>query len=397
MRLAVIGVALGLAAWAPAAWSADDPPAVVALTLDTSGSIRPELIEQTRALVVSVLSALPPGSEVALFVFDDSSRLILPRTSDPEAVRQALAGVKRAGRFTALYDALYDASRYLEAAPRSRKAIVLVTDGKDENSALQQEDGLKVATTNRIPVFAVGIGRIEEAVLSRIAKLTGGEFASMDKVVATSVATRIADLEPVGALPTPTPTPPPPRVATPGPLRQPISPGGVPASVIALIAVSVLLFLAAALLVVVRLRPRPAPSLAPRMSSSTPHLASDPDASGATMVQRGPDPEPIDRTVVLRTQAALRVMTGPAKGRTLPLKPGGAISIGRSPTNDLPMADPSVSGEHCRIKSEDGAFVVYDVQSTNGTLVNGQQIQRHALRPGDVITLGAVNMKFVRE
>ena len=344
---------------------------------------------------MAVLSALPAGSEVALFVFDDSSRRILARTSDPEAVRQALAGVKRAGKFTALYDALYDASRYLEAAPRSRKAIVLVTDGKDENSALQQEDGLKVATTNRIPVFAVGIGRIEEAVLSRIAKLTGGEFAAMDKVDAGSIATRIADLEPVGA--PPTPTPPPPPLATPRPLQQPISPGGVPASVIALIAVSVLLFLAAALLVVVRLRPRPAASLAPRMSSSTPNLARDQDASGATMVQRGPDPEVIDRTVVLRTQAALRVTSGPAAGRTIPLKAGDAISVGRSPTNDLPMADPSVSGEHCRIKSEDGAFVVYDVQSTNGTLVNGQQVQRHALRPGDVITLGAVNIKFVRE
>ena len=396
MRLAVIGVALGLAACAPAAWSAENPPAVVALTLDTSGSIRPELIEQTRALAVSVLAALPAGSEVALFVFDDSSRLILARTSDPEAVRQALAGVKRAGRFTALYDALYDASRYLEAAPRSRKAIVLVTDGKDENSALKQEDGLKVATTNRIPVFAVGIGRIEEDVLSRIAKLTGGEFSAMDKADASQIAARIAALEPVGALPTPPPVPPPPRVAPSRPLQQAIPPGGVPVSVIALIAASVLLFLAAALLVVMRLRPRPAPTLAPRIAS-TPDLARDPDASGATMVQRGPDPELIDRTVVLRTQATLRVMTGPAAGRTLALKPGDAITIGRSPTNDLPMPDPSVSGEHCRIKSEDGAFVVYDVQSTNGTLVNGQQVQRHALRPGDVITLGAVNMKFVRE
>ena len=369
---------------------------MVALTLDTSGSIRPELIEQTRALAVAVLSALPPGSEVALFVFDDSSRLILARTRDAEAVHMALAGVKRAGRFTALYDALYDASRYLETAPRSRKAIVLVTDGKDENSALQQEDGLKVATSNRIPVFAVGIGRIEEAVLSRIAKLTGGEFAAMEKVDAASIAARIAALEPVGALPSPPPAPPPPRTETPRPLQRPISPAGVPASVIALIAVSVLLFLAAALLVVVRLRPRPAAGLASRMSSA-PDLARDPDASGATMVQRGPDPEPIDRTIVLRTQAALRVINGPAAGRTLPLKPGDAITIGRSPTNDLPMADASVSGEHCRVKSEDGAFVVYDVQSTNGTLVNGQQVQRHPLRPGDVITLGAVNVKFVRE
>jgi len=242
MRLAAIGVALGLAAYASPAWCTDEPPAIVALTLDTSGSIRPELIEQTRSLAVSILERLPEGSEVALFVFDDTSRLILGRTKDPGAVRLALAEVKRAGRFTALYDALYDASRYLEAAPRSRKAIVLVTDGKDENSALQQEDGLKVATTNRIPVFAVGIGRIEEAVLARIAKLTGGEFAAMTGVEAEAIAARIAALEPVGAAPAP-PSPAPTLAAPLRPLRPPVTPGGVPASVIALIAASVLLFL----------------------------------------------------------------------------------------------------------------------------------------------------------
>ena len=161
MRRLAFGIALGLLALAPASWGQEGPPAIVALTLDTSGSIRPELIEQTRALAVSILEALPQGSEVALFVFDDTSRLILSRTRDPEAVRQSLASVQRAGTRTALYDALYDASRYLEQAPRSRKAVVLVTDGKDEHSTLLQEDGLKVATTHRIPVFAVGVGRVQ--------------------------------------------------------------------------------------------------------------------------------------------------------------------------------------------------------------------------------------------
>ena len=83
MRRLAFGIALGLLALAPASWGQEGPPAIVALTLDTSGSIRPELIEQTRALAVSILEALPQGSEVALFVFDDTSRLILSRTRDP--------------------------------------------------------------------------------------------------------------------------------------------------------------------------------------------------------------------------------------------------------------------------------------------------------------------------
>lgn len=392
MRL-VVFAALGLLASAQASWSAEPPPAIVALTLDTSGSIRPELIEQTRALAVSILEALPAGSEVAIFVFDDTSRLILGRTKDTEAVRKALAEVRRAGSYTALYDALYDASRYLASAPRSRKAIILVTDGKDENSTLLQDDGLKIATTNRIPVFAVGVGRMQEAVLARISRLTDGAFTPMNEVDASSIASRIAAVEPSGAEPAPSVAPT--TNAAPPPARGVKTPGGLPVSVIALIAVSILLMIFAALLVVMRLRPRPQPRPGPG-SRPEPDLDDD-DAAGATMLQRSPIAETVERTVVLRSQASIKVTGGPFAGRVLKLTLGRAVTIGRSPTSDLEIADPSVSSEHCRVKPEDDGFVIYDARSTNGTLVNGQLISRQPLRPGDLITLGTVNLTFVRE
>src|SRR6185295_19871024 len=124
---------------------AAEPPATVALALDTSGSLTRADLAQARDLAAGVLQALPPGSEVAVFSFDDASRVVQPRTADADAVKRAIDSLSTAGRYTALHDALFDASRYLRDASGARRAILLVTDGKDENSALNLEDGLKVA------------------------------------------------------------------------------------------------------------------------------------------------------------------------------------------------------------------------------------------------------------
>jgi len=171
------------------------PPASVALTVDTSGSVGRSELDRARDLALAVLAGLPTGSEVAVIAFDDQSRVVVPSTSHPEEVREQLASLKVGGRFTALHDALYDASRYVRDAPGARKAIVLITDGVDENSALNLEDGLRVATDAQIPVFAIGVGaHPQERVLRRIAKLTGGEYFTVDQARGADLAALIAAL-----------------------------------------------------------------------------------------------------------------------------------------------------------------------------------------------------------
>jgi pSer/pThr/pTyr-binding forkhead associated (FHA) protein len=88
------------------------------------------------------------------------------------------------------------------------------------------------------------------------------------------------------------------------------------------------------------------------------------------------------------------VINGVAAGRVLTLGMGRTLTIGRAPTNDLELVDPAISGEHCRVKPEDGGYVLYDVESTNGTMVNGVPVDRHVLKPGDVISLGQVGISF---
>ncbi|HUG54703.1 MAG TPA: vWA domain-containing protein, partial [Vicinamibacteria bacterium] len=197
---------LALAAFAGAsiAAAADPPPTLVALALDTSGSVGRLQLAQARDLAVGILEALPPGSEVAVLTFDDQSRVVVPRTSQPAEVLERLSTLQVAGRHTALHDALYDASRYLSEAPGLRKAIVLMTDGVDENSALNLEDGLKLAQESGIPVFTVAVGaRPRERVLRRIAKLTGGDYLRVDRIDAQALAARIAALPAVAPVTAP--------------------------------------------------------------------------------------------------------------------------------------------------------------------------------------------------
>jgi len=73
-----------------------------------------------------------------------------------------------------------------------------------------------------------------------------------------------------------------------------------------------------------------------------------------------------------------------------------AVWIGRSRENALPIPDRRASRRHCRVERENGHFVVIDDGSANGTLVNGQLIERRPLDPGDVIQIGATRIFFDR-
>ena len=63
---------------------------------------------------------------------------------------------------------------------------------------------------------------------------------------------------------------------------------------------------------------------------------------------------------------------------------------------DIGLDDDAVSREHARIKFDEGAFYIDDLLSSNGTMVNGQRIQRHELRDRDEIRIGDTNMIFVQ-
>lgn len=70
------------------------------------------------------------------------------------------------------------------------------------------------------------------------------------------------------------------------------------------------------------------------------------------------------------------------------------VNIGRRLDNTLVIDDPRVSRNHAQLRSIKGRYVVFDLNSTGGTFVNGQRSNQSVLYPGDVISLAGVTLIF---
>jgi len=73
------------------------------------------------------------------------------------------------------------------------------------------------------------------------------------------------------------------------------------------------------------------------------------------------------------------------------------MTIGRKPHNDIQIDNLAISGEHAVLVTILNDSFLEDLNSTNGTYVNGQSVKKHFLQNGDVIELGKYRLKYVNE
>ena len=74
---------------------------------------------------------------------------------------------------------------------------------------------------------------------------------------------------------------------------------------------------------------------------------------------------------------------------------GEAIKIGRHADSDIRIEDLTVSATHCRLAAQAGGWWLEDMQSTNGTLMNGERVTRVQLAPNDVFNVGTHAFEFL--
>ena len=117
--------------------------------------------------------------------------------------------------------------------------------------------------------------------------------------------------------------------------------------------------------------------------------------SGHTMVYSTADrvARPLEERAQVRQSRALLLM----EGKRLVIGPQGA-SLGRSKDCDVVIQDPNVSRHHAAVKPRGGSWIVEDLGSTNGVVVNGRRIDRpQVLSSGDEIDLGTATITFTLE
>jgi pSer/pThr/pTyr-binding forkhead associated (FHA) protein len=89
----------------------------------------------------------------------------------------------------------------------------------------------------------------------------------------------------------------------------------------------------------------------------------------------------------------LIAVDGPLFGQTFYLDEP-FVSIGRLASNDICLDDRFVSRVHCVIRTEDGKYVIEDLNSANGTYVNGERVNAGALNEGSLIEIGDSRFLF---
>lgn len=152
-----------------------DLPIHVAVLLDNSASMAGVLGEVRRAALTFFDAAITPKDRAAVVTFNAFPRLATELTNDRLALGQGLAGLAAEGR-TALWDSVMFSLYYLTGV-KGQRAILLLSDGKDEASRFEFDQALDYARRAGVTVYTIAFGATDptgRGRLGRLAEETGG-------------------------------------------------------------------------------------------------------------------------------------------------------------------------------------------------------------------------------
>jgi VWFA-related protein len=133
----------------------EDLPVSLGLLIDNSGSMR-TLRKKVEAAALSFARASNPQDEMFVLNFNDAPRVDVPFTTDVRVLEAGIARVDSIGG-TALWDAMDMGERYLRNGTRKRKALLVVTDGRDNASLATVDKVLRQAQNEETAIYIVGL------------------------------------------------------------------------------------------------------------------------------------------------------------------------------------------------------------------------------------------------
>ena len=157
-------------------------PISVALVMDYSGSITdiPEAQSDMEEAVADFVDQLGAEDEAEIVKFATEIEVVQEFTSDKNLLTNAIYNPIDVGRGTSLYGAAWQAVDDTALRLKTRKAVIIVTDGKDRDgnpiNSKSFSEVINHANDKGVPIFTVGLGNINDAVLEQMSNDTGGQF-----------------------------------------------------------------------------------------------------------------------------------------------------------------------------------------------------------------------------
>lgn len=196
----------GIASFPPSEVTSQvNPDAVISvvMVIDISGSMKGKPIEEAMRAANALLDQLSSQDRGAIIAFADEVKDLDPAnleegkelgfTPDKNALRNVVNFLdSKIGWDTPLYDAIYKGVKMVTTEPAGKRAVIVMTDGRDERDNAQgvavkdagsvstPDDPINEANRHNIPIFSVGLvglgGKIDTKYLSRLAERTGGVY-----------------------------------------------------------------------------------------------------------------------------------------------------------------------------------------------------------------------------
>ena len=148
----------------------------IATAMDYSGSITPEVSADMQNGTIYLFNNLRSGDMGEVVKFGTDFEVMQPFTSDKTALAAAAAAPFIKNNDTFLYDATIKAVDDTALMVNYRKAVIILSDGFDFGSTNTLTQVISNATAKGVPIFTVGIGIVNTAVLAQMANDTGGQF-----------------------------------------------------------------------------------------------------------------------------------------------------------------------------------------------------------------------------
>jgi VWFA-related protein len=152
-----------------------DLPIHATVALDVSASMEGSVAQAREAALQFLQETIRPKDRASVVLFNDRPTLTTKFTSDHTKLAGGLAGIK-AERGTALYDTIVF-TLYYNNGIKGQRAVLVLSDGKDEGSRFSYEDAIEYARRAGVTIYMIGLGEdVEKKKMEKIAEETGGRF-----------------------------------------------------------------------------------------------------------------------------------------------------------------------------------------------------------------------------